>query len=86
LPEGAWTAARNAAQQSDVFIICGTSSVVQSAASLTDIASAAGATTIQVNPNTTDADNTVTFTLRGSAGIVLPQLLEDTWKSHAKRL
>jgi NAD-dependent deacetylase len=61
--------------------VCGTSSIVQPAASLTDIADEAGATTIQVNPNPTGADGSVTFILRGSAGMVLPQLVADTWNA-----
>jgi len=79
LPQQVWLAARKAAEQSQVFIVCGTSSLVQPAASLTDIASAAGATTIQINPNATDADTIVTHTLRGPAGTVLPQLIAETW-------
>jgi len=77
LPQHAWLAARKAAEESEVFIVCGTSSLVQPAASLTGIASAAGATTIQINPNVTDS--IVTHTLRGAAGTVLPQLLAEAW-------
>jgi NAD-dependent deacetylase len=79
LPDDAWDSARDAAKHCDVLLVCGTSSVVQPAASLTDMARDAGATTIQVNPNPTDADGSVTFTLRGPAGTVLPQLVADTW-------
>jgi NAD-dependent SIR2 family protein deacetylase len=45
----------------------------------TDIASAAGATTIQINPKATDADGIVTHTLRGPVGTELPQVLAETW-------
>jgi NAD-dependent deacetylase len=79
LPQGAWFAARDAAQASQVFFVCGTSSIVQPAASLTDIASAAGATTIQINPNVTSVDGRVTHSLRGNAGTLLPRLLADLW-------
>jgi NAD-dependent deacetylase len=79
LPRHAWASAREAAEESQVFIVCGTSSLVQPAASLTNIASTAGATTIQINPNATGADGIVTHTLRGPAGRVLPQLLAETW-------
>jgi NAD-dependent deacetylase len=82
LPGQAWLSARQAAESSQVFIVCGTSSLVQPAASLTGIASAAGATTIQINPNATDADGIVTHTLRGPAGTVLPQLLKEVWPEH----
>ena len=79
LPQHAWIDARKAAEESQVFIVCGTSSLVQPAASLTGIAGAAGAITIQINPNATDADSIVTHTLRGPAGTVLPQLVAETW-------
>jgi NAD-dependent deacetylase len=84
LPQHAWASARKAAEESQVFIVCGTSSLVQPAASLTGIASAAGATTIQINPNVTDADGIVTHTLRGLAGTVLPQLLAETWPNNTQ--
>jgi NAD-dependent deacetylase len=79
LPQETWQCARASAQHCEVFIVCGTSSLVQPAASLTDIAIEAGATTIQVNPNATAADRRVRHTLRGEAGRVLPQLLADVW-------
>lgn len=82
LPQEHWLAARDAAQHCDVFLVCGTSALVQPAASLTDLAIDAGATTIQVNPNPTDIDNSVTFSIRGSAGTVLPQLVGATWSSQ----
>ncbi len=85
LPEGAWAAAREAAEQCDVFLVCGTSCVVQPAASLVGIASAAGATTIQVNPSSTDADRAVTFNVRGPAGDVLPQLVGSAWNTPLYR-
>jgi NAD-dependent SIR2 family protein deacetylase len=53
--------------------------LVQPAASLTDLAIDAGAITIQVNPNPTDIDDSVTFTLRGPAGTVLAQLVAENW-------
>jgi len=79
LPQRPWLSAREAAGRCDVFFCIGTSSLVQPAASLTHLAIAAGATTIQVNPNSTDIDDAVTFALRGPAGIILPQLIADTW-------
>jgi len=79
LPAGTFESARESAAQCDVFFCVGTSSLVQPAASLTDLAIDAGATTIQVNPNSTDIDNLVTFSLRGPAGTVLPQLVVETW-------
>jgi NAD-dependent deacetylase len=79
LPERQWLSACEAARRCHVFFCIGTSSLVQPAASLTHLAIAAGATTIQVNPNSTDVDDAVTFNLREPAGAVLPQLVADTW-------
>jgi NAD-dependent deacetylase len=84
LPEQAWGSARESASQCDVFITCGTSSLVQPAASLTHMAIDAGAKTIQVNPNPTDLDAAVTFAIRGPSGIVLPQLIAETWNIPQK--
>jgi NAD-dependent deacetylase len=79
LPEIPWIAARDAAKQCEMFLCCGTSALVQPAASLANIAIDSGATTVQVNPNPTDLDASVTFAIRGPSGIVLPQLVSETW-------
>jgi NAD-dependent deacetylase len=81
LPEPPWRAARAAAKRCDVFFCCGTSSLVQPAASLTDMAIGAGAVTVQINPNATDYDESVSVVLRGPAGVVLPRILDGTWRS-----
>src|SRR5450631_4469641 len=73
-PEIPWIAARKAAHDCNVFLCCGTSARVQPAASLADTAIDSGETTVQVNPNPTDLDASVTFTIRGPSGTVLPQL------------
>lgn len=51
LPTGAIELAFAAAQRCDVFLVIGTSGVVQPAASLADAAKAYGARVIEVNPN-----------------------------------
>ena len=81
LPERPWLTACEAAKHCGVFLVCGTSSQVQPAASLTDIAIDAGAMTVQVNPNPTDVDAAVAFAIRGASGIVLPQLVASTWNA-----
>jgi NAD-dependent deacetylase len=81
LPEMPWRAACEAAKQSDVFFCCGTSSRVQPAASLTDMAIAAGAITIQINPGATDDDKAVTVAIQELAGVVLPRIVADTWST-----
>ena len=80
LPELTWMAAREVARQCDVFLCCGTSAVVQPAASLARIAIDAGATTIQINPNPTELDAAVAATLRTAAGSGLPQLVSEAWQ------
>jgi NAD-dependent deacetylase len=82
LPEREWRAACEATKQCDLFFCVGTSSVVQPAASLMDMAMAAGAMTVQINPNATGYDNAVTVAIQGPAGIVLPRIVEETWKAN----
>jgi NAD-dependent deacetylase len=84
LPQRQWLCACEAARRCDVFFCIGTSSLVQPAASLTDLAIAAGGTTIQINPNSTDIDDAVTLALREPAGIILPQLVAETWHRALK--
>jgi NAD-dependent deacetylase len=81
LPEREWRAACEAAAHCDVFLCVGTSSVVQPAASLIDRAMAARATTVQINPNATGYEDSVTVAIKGPAGIVLPRIVEETWET-----
>jgi NAD-dependent deacetylase len=82
LPDQVWRTSCEAAKQCDVFFCCGTSSLVQPAASLTDMAIGAGAVTVQINPNATDYDRSVSVSIRGPAGVVLPRIVEETWGSE----
>lgn len=75
LPEDAWELATRAARGCDLLFCVGTSALVYPAASLVHLAIAAGAVTVQVNPNRTEMDARVTHTLRGAAGVVFPELL-----------
>jgi NAD-dependent deacetylase len=74
-----WGAAEAAARRATLFFCVGTSSRVQPAASLTNLAGDAGAMTVQVNPNSTGIEEHVTYTLRGAAGVILPRLLASAW-------
>lgn len=65
----------------DVFMSVGTSSVVQPAASLIDLAKSHGAKTIEVNLEPTPISVNVDVSLFGKAGKVLPELLEILQKS-----
>ena len=75
LPEDAWDRAARAARECELLFCVGTSALVYPAASLVHLAAAAGAVTVQVNPNQTEMDRRVTHTLRGPAGVVLPEVL-----------
>lgn len=79
LPQLEWRSACEAAMNCDVFFCCGTSSLVQPAASLTDMAIGAGATTIQINPNATGYDDSVTVAIQGPAGVLLPRIVAEAW-------
>jgi NAD-dependent deacetylase len=74
LPEGALDAAMRAAARCDVLLSVGTSGLVEPAASLPFAALEGGATVIEVNADATPLSPHATFTLRGSAGAILPRL------------
>ena len=82
LPAAEWRVAVDAAGACDAFFCIGTSSLVQPAASLTALATRAGATTVQVNVNATEIDDQVTYNLRGPAGSILPGLVVEVWGSQ----
>lgn len=79
LPHREWNVAEQATMECDIFACIGTSSLVYPAASLIGLAATSGAVTIQINPDSTVADEQVTYDLRGPAGIVLPALLARAW-------
>jgi NAD-dependent deacetylase len=79
LPRSAWERALEAAGGCDAFLCVGTSSIVEPAASLTRVAIAAGAATVQVNIDSTWLDDLVTLNLRGPAASMLPLLLAQLW-------
>ena len=64
-----------AAQECDLFIVAGTSSYVQPAASLSRVAKEAGAFVIEINIEATPATGVVDVSLRGKSGDILPLLL-----------
>jgi NAD-dependent deacetylase len=76
LPAGALERAGASAAACDLFLSVGTSAVVQPAASIPLVASHHGATLIEVNPEHTPLSPHADFTLLGSAGDVLPLLVE----------
>ena len=75
LPERDWHRAMLAAEQCDVLLSIGTSSMVYPAAELPHRARIQGARVVQVNPAPTPLDAACDFNLRGDAGVVLPAVL-----------
>ncbi len=65
----------DACQNCDVFIVAGTSAVVQPAASMAGIAKQSGAFVIEVNPDQTPITSEVDEHLQGKSGEILPQLI-----------
>ncbi|MBI4747848.1 MAG: NAD-dependent deacylase [Acidobacteria bacterium] len=76
LPPGAFEKAEQAAANCDVFLVVGTSAVVYPAAQLPMIALSYGAKVIEVNPEETELSSSVSLSLQGKAGEILPQLLD----------
>jgi NAD-dependent deacetylase len=75
LPADVLHAAMQAAKACDVFLSIGTSTVVEPAASLPFIALQNGATIIEINPDDTPLTPHCEYSLRGSAGEILPALM-----------
>lgn len=76
LPEEAWEQAQEAALECDVIFSIGTSSLVWPAAKLPDMAIIRGAKVIQINPGPTSLDSKAHYNFNGTAGEVLPALIQ----------
>jgi NAD-dependent SIR2 family protein deacetylase len=63
-----------AAARCDVFIAAGTSAVVYPAAGFLDVARQAGAFTVEINTDATDASTLVDLAIRGAAEDVFPAI------------
>jgi len=66
----------DAAATCDLCLVVGTSSLVHPAASLPSAAIGAGAAVVEVNPEATPLSGRATLSLRGTAGAILPRLLD----------
>jgi NAD-dependent deacetylase len=75
IPDAALRAANRAVRACDLFLSIGTSSLVYPAAGLAMEAQQAGATLVEVNPDTTPLTASADFALRAPAGIALPALV-----------
>jgi NAD-dependent deacetylase len=72
LPAGAFEAAAMEAEACELCFVAGTSAVVYPAASIPEIARAAGAYLVEVNPEQTVLSNLCDEVLTGKAGEILP--------------
>lgn len=76
IPSAALDASFAAVADCDVFLSVGTSSLVYPAAGLVDIAREAGALTVEVNPEASDAAACFDVRLEGPSGEFLPKLID----------
>ena len=74
IPRRPMLLAAAAAEDCDVFLSVGTSSLVFPAAGLAETAVARGAVVIEVNPDATDLTSCVQYALQGPAGRILTEL------------
>jgi hypothetical protein len=63
-------------RDAQIVVVVGTSGLVYPAAGLPDIALARGGVVVEVNPEPTPLSSSATVTIRESAGIALPGLLQ----------
>lgn len=76
LPSDAWEKSVAAVAAADVLIVVGTSAVVYPAAGLPELAVAQGIPVIEVNPEPTPLSANATATVRETAAVALPGLLQ----------
>lgn len=76
LPLVTWRKSEEAVREAEVFLVIGTSAQVYPAAGLIALAKSAGARVIEINPDETPYSSRVDRSLRGPAGILLPQLVD----------
>lgn len=81
LPPRALETAIDAATIADVFLVVGTSAVVQPAASLPVHALQGGGLVVEINPVETPLTPVVPVSLRGASGDVLTALIQAVWES-----
>ena len=85
IPTAALEAAFAAGKHCEVFLSIGTSSQVYPAASLAELAQAAGACVVEVNPRATPHSHFASYLLNGPAGVMLPALTSALTRERAAR-
>jgi NAD-dependent deacetylase len=81
LPMDIFLTAESAIEDCDFFLIVGTSGIVYPAADLPYLAIKRGVPSIQINSTQTHLDRKVSCNLKGSAGILLTELYEATFRT-----
>jgi NAD-dependent deacetylase len=76
LPAASLQKAMASAEQCDVLLSIGTSSVVYPAAAIAEIALHRGAPVIEINPSESPLSKQATWSLRGQAGEILPTIVQ----------
>jgi NAD-dependent deacetylase len=79
LPRAALETALEAARTCQVFFSIGTSSLVQPAASLAQMARQRGAIVVEVNTEETSLTVSADYFLKGKSGEILPELVKEIW-------
>lgn len=82
LPPGVIEAAFAATQRCDVFLVIGTSGIVQPAAALIAVAKTYRANVIEINPNETDVSNLADVRIRSGCRAALAEI-DVEWRKHA---
>lgn len=77
LPEGIFERAGEAAERCDLFLVVGTSGVVEPAASLARLASRAGAEVWEINPEPTPLTSWCSRSFRSGAGAIMGQIVDE---------
>lgn len=65
-----------AAREADVCVVVGTSSVVYPAAAVPEITARAGGAVVEINPDPTPLTSGATVSLRGTAGALVPEIVQ----------
>jgi len=77
LPQRIWAQAEQAARDSEIFLVIGTSAVVYPAAGLAALAKSSGARVVEINVDDTPVSAFADASLKGSAAEILPRLMDD---------
>lgn len=85
LPDAAVQRAWTLAERCDVLLVVGTSGTVWPAAELPYVARRAGARVVEVNPAPSEVTRVADLFLAGSAGTVLPRLVQEVQALRAPR-